>query len=110
MTFGTDWEHPKDYIQRHTDLPKIVELAKEKGWQVIDHQEDIYMISFWKPKTARINVYYSKMTVATALEHPTKGKTQLYRRGVGWKLLGKIFDNPRVHTPLGYREKPENKK
>lgn len=53
--------------------------------------------------TARVNVYLSKMTVATALNHPKQGKTQLYRRNVDAKLLNKIFINPRVHTNCGYK-------
>jgi len=85
----------KDRIER------IKNLAWQKSWELIDEQDNICMLSFWKPG-CRINVYYSKMTVATALEHPKKGKTQLYRRNVDWGLLNKIFSNPRQHTGKGY--------
>lgn len=82
----------------------IREIAIKRGWTEIDHQENIFMLSFTSDER-RVNVYYSKMTVATALRHPTSGNTQIYRRNVGYKLLKKIFDNPRVHTGLGYWRK-----
>jgi hypothetical protein len=92
----------------------IKAMAEENGWIEIDHQENICMISFAK-EFARINVYYSKMTVATSLNHPKKGKTQLFRRNVSEKFMRKIFVNPRVHTnhkvPYhGYRLKKDYKK
>lgn len=86
------------------DIEKIREIAAEGEWPEIDHQENICMLSFKKNET-RVNVYYSTMTVATALKHPKKGKTQLYRRNVNGAELRKILDNPRVHLNKGYREK-----
>ena len=62
------------------------------------------MLGF-KRNGQRINVYYSKMTIATALDHPMQGKTQLYRRNISDKMLERIFQNPRVHTKRGYRRK-----
>ena len=86
------------YIDR---LDKIKIIAKKHGWRMIDHQPKIYLLSFGK-ENDRINVYYSKMTVGTCLDHPKKGKTQLYRKRVGQLLLEKIFKNPRTHTNKGY--------
>merc|ERR1719369_116155 len=43
-------------------------------------------------------------TVATSLEHPTQGKTQLYRgQRNTFEELEEIFQNPRVHTDSGYK-------
>lgn len=50
----------------------------------------------------RVNVWWTTWTVSTALWHPKKGKTQLYRREVDLPLLRRIFENPRVHTEVGY--------
>ena len=84
------------------DINIIRKVAKQAGWKEIDHQEYIKMLSFVKG-FSRINVYYSKMTVATCIDHPTKGRTQLFRKYVDDKLLKKIFHNPRIHTSNGYR-------
>lgn len=87
---------------------KAKSLAKKHGWGFHDYQETIGMISFVKVidgDPARINIYLTKMTVATCINHPKKGKTQLFRKHVDEKLLGKIFSNPRVHTHKGYRTK-----
>ena len=59
----------------------------------------------------RINVYFTTGTVSTSLDHPTSGKTQLFRpNGPDYELLDKIFENPRVHTDKGYREKEKKEK
>lgn len=86
------------------DTKKIKKLAKVHGWNEHEHQENICMYSFVKGD-ARINVYYSKMTVATCINHPNKGKSQLFRRRVDYGLLEKIFSNPRIHTGIGYYTK-----
>jgi hypothetical protein len=86
----------------------IEKIAKSHDWKFHDYQENIGMISFVKiidGDPARINIYVTKMTVATCINHPRKGKTQLFRKHVDEKLLKLIFENPRVHTPFGYREK-----
>ena len=82
-------------------LLKIRQIAEINGWREIDHQENIYMISFLR-EGVRTNIYYSKMTVATAMNHPVRGKTQLYRRGCSLKMVEKILAKPRIHTGRGY--------
>lgn len=85
-------------------LPDIKKLAKKHKWEELEHQENICLISY-KKGDDRINVYYSRMTVGTAINHPKKGKTQLFRKHVEIKLLEKLFINPRTHTGLGYYTK-----
>lgn len=85
-------------------LDEITDIAKRYEWQLLEYQPNIEMASFVKGD-ARINIYTSKMTVATCINHPKKGKTQLFRKRVGPKLLEKIFANPRIHTARGYYTK-----
>jgi hypothetical protein len=83
-------------------------MAKKHGWEFHDIQHNISMISFVKEvggDAARINVYMTKMTVSTAINHPKKGKTQLFRKRVGRNLMEQIFENPRVHTDKGYQRR-----
>ena len=49
------------------------------------------------------NVYYTTGTVATCLNHPRQGKTQLFRRNMTLPDLKSIFQNPRVHSGVGYQ-------
>lgn len=90
------------------DLSKVKaecdRIANSQGYVQIDWQDNLGMVSYLNGY-ARINIYLSKMTVATCLEHPTKGKTQLFRKNVSFKELEKIFENPRVHTNKGYIQK-----
>ncbi len=78
-------------------LTQIRKLAAKKNWLEIDHQDNIKMVSF-SDGPCRINVYYSRMTVATVLDHPKLGRQTLYRRNVRFDQLEKIFADPRVHS------------
>lgn len=82
---------------------RILDFADRHGWYCCAYQPANRLLSFYR-KGTRINVYYTKMTVATCLDHPVKGKTQLFRRNVSWSLLERIFANPRVHTSKGYQK------
>lgn len=89
-------------------LKALDKIAHDHGWARIDHQENIGMASYekvTKDGPARINVYMTRMTVATIVNHPKDGRNQMFRKRVSQDLLKKIFANPRSHTPLGYRKK-----
>lgn len=64
------------------------------------------VISF-RRKGILMNIWFTKMTIGTALEHPTLGKTQLFRKKVNFKLLEDLFINPRLHTGKGYVRKTD---
>ena len=90
------------------DNKELIKIASTNEWKLHDIQDSIGMISFVKVingYSARINIYTTKMTVATCINHPKKGKTQLFRKNVSDSLLKKIFNNPRIHTHKGYRTK-----
>jgi hypothetical protein len=93
----------KDWSQR---IEQIQLLGKVYGWVQIQHDENSNMLGFTR-KGKRVNVWYSKMTVGTSLDHPFKGKTQLFRQNVSMKLMEFIFNNPRVHTDKGYYTKTQ---
>ena len=64
-----------------------------------------------KAGPVRLNVWLTTGTVSTSLDHPTSGKTQLFRKnGPDYDLLDRIFENPRVHTDKGYGEKEKKEK
>lgn len=87
-------------------VPKeeIDKIASKHGYVCFDYQEAIGMASYSDGET-RINVYLTKMTVATCLKHPKKGATQLFRKNVSLDMLDEIFDYPRKHTGKGYYTK-----
>lgn len=87
-------------------IPKedIDAIAKENGYVCCDYQENIGMASYSDGST-RINIYLTKMTVATCLKHPIKRATQLFRKNVDLKTLKEIFEYPRKHTGKGYYKK-----
>lgn len=76
-------------------------VAARHGYTEICHNETSRMISFRNGST-RINVYYTTGTVGTCLNHPKRGKSQLFRRNVDLVTLDQIFANPRIHTGTGY--------
>jgi len=92
-------------------IPKetIDQIAKKHGYVCFDFQENIGMASYSDGAT-RINIYMTKMTVATCLNHPKKGPTQLFRKNVTESMLDDIFEYPRKHTGKGYYKKVSNGK
>jgi hypothetical protein len=92
-------------------LEDIRSIAKEDNYQEISLNESSRVISFrgGPSSSARINVYYTTGTIATCLNHPKRGKTQLFRRNVTTlDALQQIFENPRVHTGDGYYYQRQN--
>lgn len=87
-----------------TDKEKIDAIAAAHEYSCIDYQENIGLVSYSDGNT-RINIYLTKMTVATCLKHPKKGPTQLFRRNVTIQMLNEIFEYPRKHTGKGYYTK-----
>eukprot|EP00978_Attheya_sp_CCMP212_P042691 scaffold264884_cov28-Attheya_sp.AAC.2 len=47
-------------------------------------------------------------TVATCIDHPRSGKTQLFRRNQTMTELELLFSNPRSHTGVGYVQAATN--
>lgn len=88
---------------KHFRIPieEIDAIAKAESFFKIDFQEQIGMVSYSDGST-RINIYLTKMTVATCLTHPKKGPTQLFRKNVNIDTLKEIFNYPRKHTGKGY--------
>jgi len=87
---------------------EVAALANRHGWRLVDYQADIGMVSFVRgagDDEVRVNVYLSKLTVSTALRHPKRGRTQLYRKHVSLRDLERIFERPRAHTGYGYYTK-----
>lgn len=82
---------------------QIRKLAKLNGWiEEVAKDKTLLIFNRYQGGHQQINVWFTTGTVATSLRHPNKGKTQLYRKNVDIRLLAKIFENPRVHTDLGY--------
>lgn len=82
----------------------IEKIAESRGWQKTDATNNGIMMTFIRGKM-KVEIWPSRMTVATMLRHPKKGKSKLYRCQVTFELLDEIFKNPRVHTGKGYYEK-----
>jgi hypothetical protein len=77
---------------------KLDKMALSKEWDKIACPQPA-MASYSKDGV-RLNFYLSTGTVGSCLDHPTKGKTQLFRKNVTDPAA--LFDKPRQHTDKGY--------
>ncbi|KAL7529753.1 hypothetical protein ACHAXR_003141 [Thalassiosira sp. AJA248-18] len=87
------------------DLDSIRQMARCHGFDEIQMNGVSRVIAFGKEgpgPRCRINIYYTTGTVATCLDHPRSGKTQLFRRDQTNGDIDAIFRNPRQHTGVGY--------
>lgn len=82
-------------------LDRVKQLASELGYTLVQESTASCVVAFKRGHT-RINVYWTTGTVATCINHPTQGKTQLFRRNVSVEQLAVLFRNPRQHTGKGY--------
>jgi len=85
----------------------VARLARDFGYDEIPVRlkDEDRMVSYrhdHKCGGVRINIYITTGTVATCLDHPKKGKGQLFRRNMTKSDLKDIFQNPRVHKDVGY--------
>ena len=87
------------------DLGAVRQAARECGLREIYENAASRVVSFAGGALGRINVYYTTNTVATCIDHPRQGRTQLFRRGVSRDLLKQLMREPRTHTGDGYHRK-----
>jgi hypothetical protein len=87
-------------------VEEVRRIAESHGYVELSLNEESRVISFRSQSgSTRINVYYTTGTVGTCLNHPTRGKTQLFRRETNVEQLELIFQDPRNHTGKGYYRK-----
>lgn len=86
------------------DVDSVRRVARDHGYAEVQFNEASRVIAFEKsdPGRCRVNVYYTTGTVATCLDHPRSGKTQLFRRGQTLGDVEAVFRDPRRHTGVGY--------
>ena len=92
------------------DLEAVRQAAEESQLHEIYFNQTSRVVSFAQspddPQAInRLNVYYTTGTVATCLDHPWQGKTQLFRRDVSMSLLRQLMREPRLHTGTGYHRR-----
>lgn len=92
------------------EIEDVRQAATTAGLQEIYFNQASRVVSFAPhaddlQALTRINVYFTTGTVATCLDHPQQGKTQLFRRNVDVGLLGELMRDPRLHTNTGYHHR-----
>ena len=94
-----------NFSKEHPNVALARKYAKKYGWEERQYNENNKVIAFHRKLSdtlIRINIFYTTMTVGTALNHKKMGKTQLFRKNVTKELLKELFQNPRTHTGGGY--------
>jgi len=88
------------------DVNYIRGIAAASSLKEVMFNPESRVISFkGEESEARINIYYTTRTVGTAMDHPSRGKTQLFRRNCSDEELVAIMKDPRTHTGRGYYTK-----
>ena len=84
-------------------------LAEIYGWTFQFHKSK-YSELYFRRGGCGLTIWYTKMTVRTAMTHPRMGTTQMYRKRVDMALMEALFSNPRTHTNKGYIKKAQTNK
>jgi hypothetical protein len=113
-TYCSEWDQRLSDLARLAGVPmhdinknwplKETELdaqARVKEWEKLECKQPA--MASYRKDDIRLNFYLSTGTVGSCLDHPNKGKTQLFRKYL--KDPMSLFDNPRQHTEKGYYTK-----
>jgi hypothetical protein len=63
------------------------------------------VVEFFEKNEIKLDWYFTTATVKTSMDHPTQGRTQLFRKKVTPKVYRRILENPRAHTNQGYQRR-----
>ena len=103
---------PKRIEDANLQKPEYVkQLAQRCGWRLrpagsgrngYDHNnKTMFLVN---DDGVKIDLYLGTMTVKTTLDHPVRGRNQMFRSGFHNEgKLKEILNDPRVHTGVGYR-------
>lgn len=100
-------ERRRDNGKRPTDLSKRVSLTEypdptEFGWTFTGSWKNV---EFFEKDGVKLDWYFTTATIKTSLDHPKKGKTQLFGSRVTPDTYLEILLNPRAHTNVRYQER-----
>ena len=84
--------------------------AETRGWDKIDVSSTQAPMASYRKDDKRLNFYLSTGTVASFLDHPRRGKDQLFRGSCTRAEAVRLLDNPREHTGKGYHTRQEKKR
>ena len=76
-------------------------IAEYFGWKFVHVYTNPAVVIFRNRET-RFNFYYDIKKVKTDMNHPKRGKTELFRTNVDLITLINLFLNPRAHTGKGF--------
>ena len=99
--------------QRPTDLSRRVpiELYPDPtlwGW-IFTGSWNNY-VEFFEKDGVKLDWYFTTGTVKTSMDHPQKGKTQLFGAKVKPEVYGEVMFDPRAHTNVRYHKKENRPK
>ncbi|WIA29386.1 hypothetical protein OEZ86_011890 [Tetradesmus obliquus] len=76
----------------------------QHGWNYQGSNE-ASRVAFYEKDGVKMDYYYTTGTVKTSMDHPSQGKTQMFRRGLDEAQFESVCNNPRAHTGQGYQTK-----
>ncbi|KAL4425669.1 hypothetical protein ABPG75_009685 [Micractinium tetrahymenae] len=77
------------------------------GW-VLQGTDERARVEYWawaQDPSVKIDYYPTTGTVKTMLDHPSQGRTQMFRRNLSEDGFIRVLLNPRAHTGKGYQRR-----
>ena len=91
-----DWL--REFAQSYGWMPRETR-GSVNGWD--NRNKTFFLIN---NKGYKIDIYVTTATVKTVVDHPSRGRNDLFRSGYWCRdKLAKILSDPRVHSGCGYR-------
>lgn len=116
--FNLPFKSQTDYERRYNGCRPSIEATSRRvsledfpdpadfGWVFTGSWD---YVEFFEKDDVKLDWYYTTTTIKTSLNHPTQGKTQLFRRNITPEEYRSILVNPRMHTVKGYKKKNQRR-
>ena len=93
------------------DVNEVRHQAELQQWHCFRYEkwdgQKVFLERSLQGERYEMHVWCTTGTIATFLDHPRQGKTQLFRRNLDMAGLRKVLNNPRAHTGDGYHERQQ---
>ncbi|KAJ3110938.1 hypothetical protein HDU96_006134 [Phlyctochytrium bullatum] len=77
---------------------------RDHGWTYQGSNQQS-RVDFYQRDGVKMDYYPTTGTVKTSMDHPSQGKTQMFRRDLSESEFRSVLDNPRQHTGKGYQRR-----
>mmetsp|Transcript_13115 Transcript_13115/g.37386 ORF Transcript_13115/g.37386 Transcript_13115/m.37386 type:complete len:378 (+) Transcript_13115:238-1371(+) len=96
-----------DWPRNCLDEEELDGIGEKTGWTKMKGLPFLPPMASYCKDGMRLKFWLTTRTVGSYIDHPRRGKSQLFNQEITMEEADQLFYNPRKHTGKGYHEKKE---